>query len=146
MLPKSMSPKTCIFSSIFARILMLVAKANLQNLCDRAMFLLAFSIFRHLQFGNGLVSKDYFKERLKPAPNHEKMQSATDLFLDINFFRFWAPFWQLWEGSWASVGRLWALQMTPKSLIFYTFVVFVAAIQFSSDLARFREGLRRVWK
>ena len=37
------------------------------------------------------------------------------MFLNINFFTFGTRFWQLLGSSWASLGRLWASKMAPKS-------------------------------
>ena len=78
------------------------------------------------------------------------------MFLNIDFFAFGAPFWELWGGSWASLGALWASKTAPKSLpiietslFFSTFVVFVARLLFFFDLGGFGEGfwegLGKIW-
>ena len=73
------------------------------------------------------------------------------MFLNIDFFALGARFLQLLGGSWASLGRLWASKMCPKSfpiiegsLFFLTCLVFAAALSNSFDLGGFGDDFGKV--
>ena len=78
------------------------------------------------------------------------------MFLNIDFFAFGTPFWELWGGSWASLGALWASKTAPKSLthietslFFFNFCRFCGAtfvfLRFGRVWGGFWEGLGKIW-
>ena len=78
------------------------------------------------------------------------------MFVNIDFFAFGAPFWELWGGSWASLGALWASKTAPKSLpyietslFFFNLCCFCGAtfvfLRFGRVWGGFWEGLGKIW-
>ena len=78
------------------------------------------------------------------------------MFLNIDFFAFGTPFWELWGGSWASLGALWASKTAPKilpyietSLFFFNLCCFCGAtfvvLRFGRVWGGFWEGLGKIW-
>ena len=92
---KSTFQKTCDFSQIFVRFLLLVAIANID-------FVLVFTIqngsrtfFFKLLFAWIWDPKNHPKTSQKPCPGDPKIDLENVLFFNIDFFAFWPRFWRL---------------------------------------------------
>ena len=92
---KSMSPKTCIVSSIFARFLQFAAKADSGSDPVGMMFCAHQTIFFKLLFALIFGPKKHPKTSLKPCPGDSKTPLENALFFNIDFFAPRPRFWSL---------------------------------------------------
>ena len=93
--PKSMSQKTNNFSSIFARILMFVARASIKKSCAHAVFCWCFTQFSVSLLACIFGLKNLPKTLPKQGPNPSKIDAKNMLCFNVNFFRFRPRFWRV---------------------------------------------------
>ena len=94
-LSKSRFQKTCDFSSILARILMLVARANIKKTCAHAVFCSFFTLRSLFLFACISDPKNRPKTLPKQGPNPSKIHAENVLLSNIDFFKFWTQFWRI---------------------------------------------------
>ena len=87
---KSMSPKTCIFSSIFARFLQFAAKADSGSDPLGMVFCAHQTIFFKMLCAWILGPKNLPRNTPKRNPSLLKIDAKNVLFFNIDFFMFWS--------------------------------------------------------
>ena len=92
---KSMSPKTCIVSSIFARFLQFAAKADSGSDPLGMVFCAHQTIFPKLLFAWIFGPKNLLKTLPKQGPNPSKIDAKNVLVFSIDFFAPWPRFGSL---------------------------------------------------
>ena len=92
---KSRFQKTYNFSSIFARVLMLVARASIKKTCAHAVFCWCFTQFSVSLLACIFDAKTLLKTLPKRGPNPSKIDAENVLFFNIDFLGFWPRFWSL---------------------------------------------------
>ena len=93
--PKSMSQKTCDFSSIFARNMLCCNSADIDFLLVFTMFFACRTLFFKSLSACIFGPKNLPKTLPKRGPNPSKIDAENVLFFNIDFLGFWPRFWSL---------------------------------------------------
>ncbi len=120
-LSKSMSQKTCDFSSIFVRKMLCCQNADIDSVLVFTIQNGSRTFFFKLLFAWIWGPKNHPKTSQKPCPGDPKIDLENVLFFNIDFFAFWPRFWSLLGAlgtllgpfgrllgtSWVSLSRSW---------------------------------------